>query len=62
MMRSGVMYKECTLIELAKETQRNQRTTYNHSRKGGPQIEYTSQNRVTLLIVDIEIWTFRRLV
>lgn len=33
-----------------------------HSRTGGPRIEYTSQNRVSPLIVDTEIWTFRRLV
>lgn len=61
-MRPILMCKECTLIELAKETQRNNGLLMGHSRKGGSWIEYTSQNRVTLLVVDIEIWTSRRLV
>lgn len=63
MMRHTVMYKECTLIELAKERHGEiNELLMRHSRRGGPWIEYISQNRVTPLIVDIEVWIFRRLV
>lgn len=51
------------IIELGKERHGEiNELLMRHSRRGGPRIEYISQNRVTPLRVDIEIWIFRRLV
>lgn len=51
------------IIELAKERHGEiNELLMKHSRRGGLRIGYISKNRVTPLIVDIEIWIFRRLV